>query len=335
MAKKFLDHEGLKYLWKKIENNINENTSSIYEFVSIICNTNQSSEILPSIHVTYDEETKEYEYNGSALTIKIPADKEYTISFGEVSGWKAPSQVAYKSEGGNSRTIIGTYNATILNIQFDGVSGKQATVKYDNNEYKVYDNESIQIPYGKEVTVIAPDVTGFVTPKSYIFTTTQPSKDVILSYIPSTLKINILSNQLDDIIIDAQKAQVTWEGGSEQIGNGETISIPINVPITITYPDVTGYTTPTPQTFTNTSGAVEKTGTYSTTILTINMAGNQDGLSYNNARATVSCNLPFFALFINNINNNSNLPTPFPLSIPLLFAIFFQNPIYLGFLINL
>ena len=116
------------------------------ETVSILLKTNQSSnEDLNGVKVvvSYNDESHEYAYNGQ-FSVEIPNGKAYTVSFGEVEGYKTPSSVTYTAVKGFSRSVEVTYSSEFLTLNVTGTSTPVVTIKKAkevgvSEKYKVVD----------------------------------------------------------------------------------------------------------------------------------------------------------------------------------------------------
>ena len=107
--------------------------------------------------------------------------------------------------------------------------------------------------------------------------------------VGATLKMNILSNQGTDATINAVNASITYGDTTVTGKNGDTVAVPANTLITVTFPAVDGYVAPESIEFVSSDKEDEVRVTYYTTVLTVTIADNQT--SYNdiaNAKATVS-----------------------------------------------
>lgn len=107
--------------------------------------------------------------------------------------------------------------------------------------------------------------------------------------VGATLKMNILSNQGTDSTIAAVKANIIYAGTTVTGKHGDTVAVPANTLITVTFPAVDGYVTPESLEFVTGDKEDEVRVTYYTTVLTVTIADNQS--AYNDisgAKATVS-----------------------------------------------
>lgn len=95
------------------------------ETVSILLTTNQAThDDLNGVKVviSYDDESHEYAYN-SQFSVEIPKDKTYTVTFGEVDGYKTPSSVTYTATQGFSRSIEVTYYGEKVTVDVSAEGG--------------------------------------------------------------------------------------------------------------------------------------------------------------------------------------------------------------------
>lgn len=116
-------------------------------------------------------------------------------------------------------------------------------------------------------------------PRDYFYLNSQAIQKIYLGinkiYPISSLKVNILSNQGDDDPdIIGVNATVNYGDTSIQITNGQTISLPIETLVTITFPEVENYDTPEPIEFYHSRGLSEYSVTYMTELVTINVSTN-------------------------------------------------------------
>ncbi|MBQ4589117.1 MAG: hypothetical protein IJA95_07505 [Bacteroidaceae bacterium] len=116
------------------------------ETVSILLKTNQSSnEDLNGVKVvvSYNDESHEYVYNGQ-FSVQILNGKVYTVSFGEVNGYKTPSSVTYTAVKGFSRSVEVAYSSEFLTLNVTGTSTPVVTIRKAkevgvSEKYKVVD----------------------------------------------------------------------------------------------------------------------------------------------------------------------------------------------------
>lgn len=221
---------------------------------------------------TKDQLVYEGEWQGTDLTVKINPLIEYTVSVGDVENYVTPQPQTFTSEMYGIQSATFAYNTQVLTVHIQGVDGETptATLSYDEVSREIVDGVSVKVPYGKEVTVTPTKVACHTLPESVTYTADTASKEVTLTYVPSKVKITILSNQQDTTDIEDVKATVSWGEESHEVASGETLPVPADETVTIAYPDVEGYQTPESVTLDNTEGGTaEYTVTYATEVVTV------------------------------------------------------------------
>ena len=163
----------------------------------------------------------------------------------------------------------------------DGITGATVKVTADGEELLNTTWEgaqlSVYVRAGLEYTVSVGDVDGFVTPETQTYTALKGvTRTVTMTYTESRVQVNILSNQENDTGFAAVKATVAYGSTSVEAGNGEWVGLPLNVDVTITFPEVEGYKTPDAITYSHTSGGDAKSGTYQTEIVTVTLSADDD-----------------------------------------------------------
>lgn len=105
------------------------------EYINVRLLTNQSSHSdLNGIAFTveYEGNSRDYVWEGSEVTVLIPADMVYTVKFNEVDGYKTPESVTYVAVAENARNIEALYQCELLTVNVsadDGeVSGFEVTI---------------------------------------------------------------------------------------------------------------------------------------------------------------------------------------------------------------
>lgn len=154
-------------------NVVNKKASEV-EMVNITLATDQSSHSIlkgTTFTVTYGNYTKSYTWNGTTLTIEIPAYVEYTITFSGATNYITPASVTYTAQAGNSRTLNITYKSAVetLTVTVSGLSNgftvsvvnsaTGATIGTQTTASKAY-----SIPAGTEYYVTASAYSGYNTP---------------------------------------------------------------------------------------------------------------------------------------------------------------------------
>ena len=147
---------------------------------------------------------------------------------------------------------------------------------------------SVQVRAGLQYTVAVGSKEGFIAPQAVTYTAVKgATRSINMAYTESRLKVNLLSNQGSDSAISSVKATVKYGSTSVQVANGGSIALPLNVAVTITFPDVTGYKKPETISYTHTSGSYEKSGTYQTEVVSVTLSAD-NGQSVNGQIVTIN-----------------------------------------------
>lgn len=105
---KYLDYDGLSYLWQKIDaridSKVDQATSVLYETINLTV-TLPLGGVSTTVYVNRDGLTDTYEYNSSTITIKVPADTSYTISVADIDNYNTPTPINRTSIPGNYITL--------------------------------------------------------------------------------------------------------------------------------------------------------------------------------------------------------------------------------------
>ena len=274
---------------KGFTNAINNSKDNI-ETLNITLKTNQQEHtdlVGVGFTLSYGNYTKSFTWEGSTMTIEVPAYVTYTITYEGVEDYKKPEDVNFTAHGGNSRSITALYQTELIDVALNSSDGSSVNgaVVLINGKSRTWDGNNIKqkVAFGTEYSVEPQSLNGFTTPIAKSFTAEQAVREVSFTYIASALKVNILSNQSTDSSWDPTitnvKAIVSYDGTSVEVSNGEQINLPSGVDVTISFPEVEGYLKPSDITFTHNGGLVEKSGTYQCELLTVNVSADQGSVS--------------------------------------------------------
>lgn len=274
------------------------------------------------VTVSYGDKSVEVANGG---TVKVPMGASVTVSASEVPGYATPAPQTFTANAA-SKELSFVYNTCVLTVSISGLKdgdAAQATVSYKGGtDQTVASGGTCKVPYGVVVTVSVPDVSGYGKPDAQTFTPDVPSKSVEMVYVESLLRVTIDSNQTDKADLAGLTATVSWSGqDGVHVANGESIAIPVNTEVTITFPDLDGYKKPDNITLTNTGGLVEKTGTYLTELVTVtvnadnaaSMAGQTvtiNGTSYTYQGSPISVKVPFGTRYQVSVNDKEQYIQP-------------------------
>ena len=266
------------------------NLSFVYNacLVTVNATTNQSEHTDVAgaqITVAYDSVQKTV---SSGESVKVPLGKSYTVTASDIQYYQTPSAQQLTAETA-SKDVSVVYNTCVLTVNVTGVDfgDRNITVKYDSVTQTLKNGTSVKVPYGESVTVSCPDIESYAKPSDVVFTPSEVSKTVSMKYVESALRLSIDSNQSDKGDIAGLKATVTWSGGTVQVGDGETVAIPVGTEITITFPDVEGYKKPDNIVFTHNGGLAEKSGLYQTEVVTVTLSA-YDSSSVSGQKMTIN-----------------------------------------------
>ena len=282
--------------------------------ISLASNQSSSDSSLVGTSVLVEDITNGTEtllsttWQGSPITIKITAVTLYRVTFGAVEGYQTPDAVQYTAQLSSARNINATYNTCVLSVSISGLengASAQATVAYGSKSYKVSSGGTVKVPIGTQVSVSVPTVSCHITPSSQTFTLDSTSKSISFAYKASKVKVSILSNQSSDSTISAVKATVVYGSTSLKASNGSVVYIPHDQTVTVTFPSVTGYKTPSSVTINNKSGGqATASGTYKTEIVTVTVSADNstsmsgrtvtiNGTAHTYAGSAISQKIPF------------------------------------------
>ena len=68
------------------------------------------------VTIAYSGNNYTYTYNGSAIQVEIPANTQYTVSFGAMDGYDTPSSQSYTSQAFYSHNISAIYTKTLYKL---------------------------------------------------------------------------------------------------------------------------------------------------------------------------------------------------------------------------
>ena len=268
--------------------------------ISLASNQSSSDSALVGTNILVEDITNGTEtllsstWQGSPIAIKITAATLYRVTFGAVEGYQTPNAVQYTAQLSSTRSITATYNTCVLSVAISGLENgatAQATVAYNSKSFSVSSGGTIKVPIGTQVSVSVPSVSCHITPSPQTFTPDSTSKSVSFAYVASKVKVSILSNQSSDSTISAMKATVAYGSTSVQASNGSVVYIPHDQTVTVTFPSVTGYKTPSSVTINNTSGGqATASGTYKTEIVTVTVSA-EDASSVAGQQITINGNV--------------------------------------------
>lgn len=109
------------------------------ELVNIRLVSNQSEHddlIGATFSVSYESFSEEYTWDGSEMTLQIPAHVEYSVSFGDVEGYKTPDSETRVAVEDNAYTVEAEYKCELLTVNVGADNGNVSGFKVAVSEGK-------------------------------------------------------------------------------------------------------------------------------------------------------------------------------------------------------
>lgn len=164
------------------------------EMLNLSLLTNQLSHedlVGATFTVEYGSASKTYTWEGIALTINVPAYVDYTITFGEVEGYRKPSSVTYTAQNGNRRTLNAKYETEVVSVTLgaDDNSSVNGAVVTINGTIHTWNGSAItqKVPFGTTYSVVPQALSGYSTPASQTgIVASQSSRNWDLTYAQTT-----------------------------------------------------------------------------------------------------------------------------------------------------
>lgn len=259
--------------------------------ISLLTNQSEHSALMgAAITVKHGENETQYVWEGVGITVTIPPYEDYEVSVSGVEGYKTPEVFTATAQADNARSLNFEYKAERVKVTLSAAGGADmtgTTVNIYGQEYTFSGTPiEVLVPFDEVYSVQGGAFGSLVAPLAQSFTASIPLREINLEYRSCVLVVNMLSNQVSDATIAALKASVEYGSTTLEVTNGVMVDIPSDTNITITFPDVEDYVTPEPITFTSVTGLNEKTGTYLTEKVTVNVSAS-DGASVEGQVVTV------------------------------------------------
>ena len=234
-----------------------------------------------------------------------------------------PKYYEVETDKNGNLAVYVSDNTEYVNVTVTGIDKSKnikivCTINEESEEF-LWDGTSIpiEIPYETEYTITASSVDGYYCDTdSYTFTAGQSNRLIQFNYHKANITIKRSSNQES---LPAGTATLTWtENGTtkssivqfDKNGTSTSADVPLGIPITITYGDISGYKTPNPVTITFSSSVTTNSdmgGGYKACKVTVTFNSNQNSDSnVNNASAYVI--IDNTRITINKNNNTFLMP---------------------------
>ena len=171
----------------KTNGNAAGSPSCEYINISLLTNQNSHADLVGvTFTVSYGSFSGGYVWYGQDVTISVPSDMQYTVSFGGIEGYKAPSNITYTAIAGNSRNIAAVYQTEIVSVTLsaddgESVAGQTVTI---NGTTHTWNGTSItqKVAFGTTYEVYVNDKDGYTTPASQSYTAAEFSRNLVMEY---------------------------------------------------------------------------------------------------------------------------------------------------------
>ena len=244
--------------------------------------------------VSYQGGTDQTIHNGEYA--KVPTGMSFEVTYVSVSNYGTPTGYAGTATGNSMSAAKAEYvqGVVVINISMSDSDASAlamagATVAINGGTPVAYTGAPVPVAPLSSVVVHFTDVEGYATPGDQAFIMPTGTKTISVSYDTTIFTVYVTSNQSPDATIAAQKVSVSYTGLStpKEVGNNGTVKVPTGLTPTATAPDVTGYS----KEVTVLAASRLITAAYETTIVSINMVGENGGVESaapQGAQATVS-----------------------------------------------
>ena len=225
--------------------------------------------------------------SGTAKDITFTCDKgEHFVEFcyskdGSVDTSPDNAAVYVKNVSNDQQIML---NLTTNQSTHTDINGAIITVKHSSTTKTfTWQGNTITyiIPAGESYTISYSKINGYSIPTSQTYKAVAGNiRTITATYNTTIVTVLMEDNQIDYNDIANTTATVNVdEIGNITLKSGQTIKVPTGISCTITWNSLSGYQTPSAQTFTTSGASVTKTGTYNTQILTVNVSGLSSGFT--------------------------------------------------------
>lgn len=240
----------------------------------------------PSLNdITNAKATVKYDSTSTKVAsgsyVKVPTGKSTTITWGIVTGYRTPDKQTFTATG-ESTEYVGVYKTTVLTLAINtnqsshsDVANATVLAKSTTVNVTLTNGGSVKIPFGETITLTASSVEGYASPTAVEYTAADVSKDVTMTYNTTLVTVVMADNQTKYNDIANATATVEASGiTTTTVKTNSVVKVPTGVSCKITWNDLSGYKTPSAQTFTTSGTSVTKTGTYQTEVVTVTVTSD-------------------------------------------------------------
>ena len=231
-----------------------------------------------SVKVEADNETVlDTVWAGESLYCRVSPLKQVVVTVGSKTGYYLASNTqTFESAVAGETTLNFNYETCVVRFLPTSNQGAgDATVESATgtiNGTAVNYGDTVKVAMGQSITVTCDDIDNYVTPANYTGTAANAQITPPLVYQTTLVTISWESNLGTDPVIAAVQATVA----GRTVSSGDTIKVSTGSEVSVVFPNVEGYRTPSIATFTAEGTTVVKpTVQYSTDIYTVGVDSNQ------------------------------------------------------------
>ena len=258
----------------------------------------------------------------NSQTANVPTGTAFTITYATVSGYATPATYSATAAGTSmtatkAKYIYGALQLTVSMSDSDATalasvapmisvnSGTPAAMTGSAGSFTA----NLEVGDTYEITFNSLVEDGYQTPAAISGTFGGGVETKSATYQTDIYTVYVTSNQSPDATIAAKKVSVTYTGltTAKEVSNNGTVKVPSNLTPTATADDVTNYA----KTVTVISASRIITAAYETTVISVNMVGENggvEGAAPQGAQATVSYQGGTDQV-LNSNNQTANVPT--------------------------
>ena len=143
------------------------------------------------VTVKYADITKEFSWNGSAYSLKIPTGASFSVSSADVSGYNTPAQKTQTATGTSGSVFLAyTTEKVTINVTADdgaSVAGQTLTVTNTGNNSQLYSGAAgtgivLYIPFGTNCKVSVNAMSAYHPVSDQSFTSGSANRTVTVTY---------------------------------------------------------------------------------------------------------------------------------------------------------
>ena len=235
-------------------------------------------------------------------TAKVPTGTDFTVTYAAVTGYATPATYSATATGASMAAPKATYiygvlqltvsmsdsDATALANVAPEISINGGTATAMTGSAGVF-TANMEVGDEYEITFNSLVEDGYATPAAISGTFGGGIETKSATYQTDIYTVYVTSNQNPDATIAAKKVSVTYTGlaTAKEVSNNGTVKVPAGLTPTATADDVTNYA----KTVTVLTASRIITAAYETTVISINMVGENSGVegaAPAGAQATVS-----------------------------------------------